>query len=97
MPYNPAANGNHEFPLFGVYQTIYPTWFNPPQWMFTDRSVRFNPPPGERVHWGVHSGHPTTLHAAYVDGSVRDLGSKIGPAAFWLAAVPDDGKTPNDD
>lgn len=89
--YATASNSTYDYPLFGVYQSIYPTWFDPPQWMFTDRSVAFNPKPGDRVAWGVQSGHPATIHAAMVDGSVHAVGRSVLSTTFWLATVPNDG------
>lgn len=91
MAYNPAANSGGEHPLFGVYQSIYPTWFNPPQWMFSSLSICFNPAPGNRAHWAVHSGHPSVLHVAMADGSVKPIARGIRPSTFWIAAVPNDG------
>lgn len=97
MAYDPAESLAHQYPLFGVFQSIYPTWFEPAQWMFTERSVRFNPPPGERACWGVHSGHAATINCAMVDGSVRTVARGIRSTTFWLAVVPDDGKPIPDD
>ena len=89
--YDSANNGGYDNPLFGIYQTYYPTGFPGGWWFYSAQSWQFNPKPTDAVRWALQSGHTQAILTAMMDGSVRSVNPKTDAPTFWLAAVPNDG------
>jgi prepilin-type N-terminal cleavage/methylation domain-containing protein len=90
--YDNTNNGSYDNPLFGIYQTYYPTGFPAGWWFYSSQSWQFNPRPNVAVRWGLQSGHTQCIQVGMMDGSIRLVTPKTDAATFWLAAVPNDGK-----
>jgi prepilin-type N-terminal cleavage/methylation domain-containing protein len=89
--YPSPSYAEYDYPLFGVYQTYYPTGFPNGWWFYSAQSWQFQPRPNEAVRWAIQSGHTQNIACAMMDGSVRGITPRTNAATFWLACVPNDG------
>ena len=89
--YPDSSFASYDYPLFGVYQSYYPTGFPTGWWFYSPQSWQFTPEPTAAVRWAIQSGHTQNIHVGMMDGSVRGITPRTDAATFWLACVPDDG------
>jgi prepilin-type N-terminal cleavage/methylation domain-containing protein len=92
--FHTTSYATYDYPLFGCYQTYYPTGFPNDWWFYSAQSFQFTPPPtgtGAAVRWALQSGHPQSITVGMMDGSVRGVTPRTSAATFWLACVPNDG------
>ena len=88
----PQGAESFNYPAFGIYQNIYPMYFdgNPAWWWYSSWSFNGGPYP---VPWGVNSYHNQIISVCMMDGSVRTLNTNMSSLTFWRAALPSDGVT----
>jgi prepilin-type N-terminal cleavage/methylation domain-containing protein len=86
-PYGSVA---YDYPVFGIYQSTYPSYFSTSYWWFGSGSFQFRPINGGD-RWGASSGHDSGILVGMMDGSVHIVTNATSVLTFWLAAVPNDG------
>ncbi|QEL14421.1 DUF1559 family PulG-like putative transporter [Limnoglobus roseus] len=86
-----ATESTYNTPIFGIYQTYYPTGFPTGWWFYSAQSWQFSPKTTDAVRWALQSGHTQSIVCAMMDGSVRGITPGTDATTFWLAAVPNDG------